>query len=260
MGFFDMFDKLDDIIYQPVEVICEWAREPLRKWEHGRSRDSREQNAQIQEDRRRMEAQLEMEREEHEANLQFQRQKWDVEIDKMIAEQEDARRDKLVEAIKNYQIQLADASRDIVNSIGIMTIELRSRANDLIIEKTQAYKKVQDEAKRQSMQALKEAKDAFAESDPQTYRMLVDEIMEERRSMVETAGKCIVELSEDLKRLNDNMVVLTQQGMETVDRYLRPVAQTMGRLADVSISEKIIPEKLLADEEKFIETDDAWNQ
>lgn len=36
MGFFDMFDKLDDIIYKPIEAITDWAREPLKRWEHKR--------------------------------------------------------------------------------------------------------------------------------------------------------------------------------------------------------------------------------
>ena len=30
MSLLDMFDKLDDIIYKPVDAICDWAKEPLR--------------------------------------------------------------------------------------------------------------------------------------------------------------------------------------------------------------------------------------
>jgi len=33
MGFFNMFDKLDDIIYKPIEAMTDWAKEPLKKWE-----------------------------------------------------------------------------------------------------------------------------------------------------------------------------------------------------------------------------------
>lgn len=36
MGVLDMFDKLDDIIYKPVETLCDWVEEPLRKWGHER--------------------------------------------------------------------------------------------------------------------------------------------------------------------------------------------------------------------------------
>ena len=228
MGFFDMFDKLDDIIYKPVEAICDWVEEPLKRWKHGREMESYAQDARAKEDMRRLEAQIEMERKQQEAELQAQSKKWDAEIEQMIAEQEDARRDKLVEALKNYQIQLAAASRDIVNSIGVMSLELRSKANDLVLEKTQAYRKIQQEAKSQSMRELQEAKDTFFESDQETYRILVNDIMQERRTMIDTAAKCIVELSEDLARLNANTDILMRQGMAAVEGYLKPMMNGMG--------------------------------
>ena len=34
----DMFDKLDDIIYKPVETICDWIKEPMNALEAGRDR------------------------------------------------------------------------------------------------------------------------------------------------------------------------------------------------------------------------------
>lgn len=228
MGLFDMFDKLDDIVYKPVETICNWVEEPLRRWDHGRNLASNEQNAQIDKEMRELDAQLEREREENAAKIRFQQQKWDVEINEMIAEQEAAHRDELVEAIKNYQIQLANASRDIVESIGEMSLRLRRKANDLIIEKTREYKKIQDEAKEQSRRELKEVKDEYFESDPDTYHILADEIMRERRNMVETAGKCITELSEDLKRLNENTDILMREGMKAVNDVLKPMAGAMG--------------------------------
>ena len=37
---FDMFDKLDDIIYEPIETCCEWTKEPLKRWEHEREQQA----------------------------------------------------------------------------------------------------------------------------------------------------------------------------------------------------------------------------
>lgn len=228
MALLDMFDKLDDIVYKPVEAISDWIKEPLKKWEHKRAAADAQQAAELETERAKQQMLLELQREEEAAKIQVEQRKWNAEIDNMIAEQEDARRDRLVEAIKRYQIELASASRDIVNSIGAMSLELRSRANDLVLEKTQAYKAIQDEAKQQSMHELKEAKEMFFESDPETYHILVDDIMQERRNMVETAGKFIVELSDDLKRLNQNSDELMRMGMDAVTGYLKPMADTMG--------------------------------
>lgn len=234
MGLFDMFDKLDDIVYKPVEALCDWIGEPLKKWGHKRDMESAEQAAKLEAEMREQEARLEIQRNEEAAKLQVEQKRWNAEIDNMIAEQEDARRDKLVEAIKRYQIELASASRDIVNSIGIMSLELRGKANALVLEKTQEYRAIQDEAKKQSMQELQEAKEMFFEADPDTYRVLVNDIMQERRSMVETAGKFIVELSEDLKRLNQNSDDLMRMSMDAVTGYLKPMANAVGIAASMN--------------------------
>lgn len=234
MAFLDMFDKLDDIIYKPVESICDWIGEPLKKWNHKRDMQSVQQQAQIEAERSELETRLDAQREEDAARLQAEQRKWNAEIDNMIAEQEDARRDRLVEAIKNYQIELASASRDIVNSIGQMSLELRGKANDLVLEKMKAYKKIQDDAKEQSMLELKDAKETFLESDPDTYRILVNDIMQERRSMIETAEKFIIELSEDLKRLNQNSDDLMRMSMNAVNSYLKPMADSLGIASDMN--------------------------
>lgn len=227
MGFLDMFDKLDDIIYKPVEALCNWINEPLRAFEHKRSIKTAKNNADIEAAQRKQDAELEAMRQRSAAELQADQRRWNAEIDQMIAQQEDERRDRLVESIKRYQIELATASRDIVNSIGLMSLELRNKANDLVIEKTQEYIRIQDEAKRQSLFQLQEAKDMFFETDPETYRVLVGDIMNERRNMVDTASKFISELSEDLKRLNQNSDELMRMGMQTTTEYLRPMANAL---------------------------------
>lgn len=61
MSFFDMFDKIDDIIYKPVETICEWTKEPLKRWEHQRDMETQSQNIEAEERARRENYQHEME-------------------------------------------------------------------------------------------------------------------------------------------------------------------------------------------------------
>ncbi|MBQ8922216.1 MAG: hypothetical protein IJ060_08670 [Oscillospiraceae bacterium] len=228
MALLDMFDKLDDILYKPVELICDWVHEPLRRMEHKRDMQKERNLAEIEADRTKAEIELEALREREAATLRADERKWNAEIDQFINEQEDARRDRLVAAVKQYQTELAAATRDIVESIGAMSLEMRKRANDLVLEKTNAYRAIQDEAKQQSILELKEAKEMFAETDPETFSMLRDDIMSERRSMVETAGKFIVELSEDLKRLNQNTDALMAKGMDAVMESLSPLTAAIG--------------------------------
>lgn len=231
MEFLDMFDKLDDIVYKPVEAICGWINEPLRLWEHKRDMRVQRNLAEIEAEKERQQVELDALRDREAAALRADERKWNAEIDQFINEQEDARRDKLVAAVKQYQLELASATKDIVESIGLMSLEMRSRANDLVLEKTKAYQNIQDQAKKQSIIELKEAQEMFADTDPDTYRILVNDIMSERRSMVETAGKFIVELSEDLKRLNQNSDLLMSKGMDAVMESLSPLTVAIGTTA-----------------------------
>lgn len=228
MALLDMFDKIDDIVYKPIESICDWIHEPLRRMAHKRDMQAQRNQAEIEAEKERQQVELEALREREAAALRADERKWNAEIDQFINDQEDARRDKLVAAVKQYQLELASATKDIVESIGLMSLEMRSRANDLVLEKTKAYQAIQEQAKKQSVIELNEAKEMFAESDPDTYRILVNDIMSERRSMVETAGKFIVELSEDLKRLNQNSDLLMSKGMDAVMESLSPLTAAIG--------------------------------
>ncbi len=257
MGLFDMFDKIDDIVYKPVETICEWTKEPLRKWEHKRDMETQAQNiaaaerekaaaraheevmakqayeneaAQKKLDQQIIEQERASQAADYEARAKVDAdiRRWNAEIDQMILEQEDARRDRLVECMKRYQIDLANAARDIVNSIGLMSLELRSKANEMVLEKTKEYRALQDESKKQSMIELKEVKEMFFNDDPDTYKIMVSNIMEERRSAIDLAGRFIVELSEDMKRLNQNTDELMRMGMENTNKYISPMAGGLG--------------------------------
>lgn len=267
-GILSMFDKLDDIVYKPVEALCNWINEPLKRSASKREAAAKQQTADIESKRsaqqhsqqmaasrqaadavaadKRLESELRKEELKaqnaaikEQGEIQAQIRKWNAEIDQMISEQEDARRDKLVESIKRYQIDLANASRDIVNSIGLMSLELREKAHNMVLEKTKEYKAIQDEAKKQSMLELKEAKDMFFIDDPDTYAMLRDHIFEERSTMVDMAGRFITELSEDIKRLNENCDYLMREGMKNVNANLKPLANALNVEAKIGNTDDV---------------------
>lgn len=268
MAFGDMFDKLDDIIYKPVETICDFIKEPLRVFEH--KREMQRQQAETQRQQMNIEASeranaaarahelnlsrqaaeneaaqkkldqelVEQERESARADLEARAKidadtrRWNAEIDQMILEQEDARRERLVECLKRYQIDLATATRDIVESIGMMSLSLRERANQMVLEKTKEYRAMQYESSQQSALELKEAKEMFAD-DPETFQILRDAIMSERADAVELASRFIVELSEDIKRLDLETTALLNDGWKNINKYLSPMADRLGvTLAD----------------------------
>lgn len=222
----EMFDKLDDIIYKPIETICDWVKEPLNALSAGRERKKMRETANIEMQMRQQEAELQAYNERQAAELQVDQRRWHAEIDAMIAEQESKRRDQLVESIKRYQIDLAMATKDIVNSIGMMSIELRREANALIMEKTQEYRQLQDEATNNAMQRLDDINQRFASNERVRNRM-EDSVMNQMDAVVDAANEFIKELAVDFKRLNQNTDDLMRMGMQNVNKYLEPMAKSL---------------------------------
>jgi len=222
----EMFDKLDDIIYKPVETICDWIKEPMNALAAGRERKKMKVAAEIEMDMRKQEVELQAYNARQAAELEIDQKRWNAEIDEMIAEQESQRRDRLVESIKRYQIDLATATRDIVNSIGVMSLKLRERANALMLEKTQEYRQLQNEATDNAMQRLEDINQRFANNERVRLKM-EDSVINQMDEVVNAANKFINELAEDFKRLNMNTDNLMQMGMENINRYLEPMTKSL---------------------------------
>jgi len=75
--------------------------------------------------------------------LELDRPKFNAELDDMITDKEIERSKKILGAIKEYQITMAESSQSIHESLGRMTIELRRQAHDLMEEKKQIYLQMQ---------------------------------------------------------------------------------------------------------------------
>ena len=246
MGFFDMFDKIDDIVFEPVKAISNWINEPLNKFQHKRDLEAEQNRAAIEEEKIRLNAELEIQRERADAELAADQRKWNAEIDQMIADQEDARSDKLVESIKRYQIDLANASRDIINSIGEMSLELREKANKLVQEKTNDYIALQKAATDDATQRLTIIGERFANNERVRIRM-EDSVIDNMDAVINHANNFITELSEDIKRLNQNIDILARESVDNINKQLAPLTNSLGKSIENHSSNVQIEDKSIID-------------
>lgn len=212
----DWFGKLDDIVYEPIKLISDWARQPISALETNREIKIKEK-----------EMELICDKERKLALINAEQRRWHVEIDNMISDQEDSRRDKLVESLKRYQIDLAEASTEIVVQIGNMTLELRERANQMMLERTKDYEQMQHEAFDKAMSKLDEINSKFANND-RVRLLMEDTVIDQMRSIIDAATKFISELNEDIKKINSNIDELTKLGMQNTNKLLQPIANKLG--------------------------------
>ena len=222
----DLFGKFDDILYKPIEAIVDYVKEPLAALHSRRSRKDAEHAAQMDMQQRQQEEQLKLQSAREAAELEMEMQRVRTEMELMVQQQEDERRDRIVESIKRYQLELATASRDIVNSIGLMSLELRERANDMVRENTAKYKQIQNEAMDDAAQRLEDIQKRYAGNERVRIRM-EDTVMRQMESIIDTAARFIAELSEDLKRMNANTDTLVQLQMQNVNNYLDPMKSAL---------------------------------
>ena len=138
MAILDMFDKLDDIIYKPIETICEWAKEPLRRSQAKREADERNQ-----------EANIEIEKERQKAIINADIRRWDEEINDLICSNEIKRNKKILDTITEYRRSMIEDAQNIADNLSRMQMALVEEAHELVLLMTEKYKSLQDKAMKQ---------------------------------------------------------------------------------------------------------------
>ncbi len=226
MALLDFLDKIDDIVYEPVRVVSDYLREPIKAIDAHIEMKKEQKRADIEDRSKQKEVNLEIQKADALVELEAKKRRLNAEIDNLIADDELRRNTAIVEAIKQYQIDLSQAVNECINQIGIMSIELREKANNLVIEKTNAYRELQTKSKTEAYNELKEINEMF--SDNERVRIqLEDAVIEQMKNMIKTADAFIKELQEDMIRLNKNIDVLTANGQQLVGKYLDPITTKM---------------------------------
>lgn len=228
MTILKMFDKLDDIIYKPIELITDWAKEPLRRWEYRRREEAAGNNLRREIEREtaanKIESEIKKAEKEHEVNLSIRKE---TEVRRIITEIEEWRKDQdfnrmeaVSEAIMKYQQELTKLNVNAINAIGNMQLELRNKAQDMVYEKAVKYKELQDQATNEAIADLKRIETEFPENE--IARNILNKAVEQRLvNIIGTAHNFILELNNDIKEINSNISLLANSGQKFVEEHLK---------------------------------------
>lgn len=226
MAFLDMFDKLDDIVYEPIKAICEWAGEPLKRFDHKRATEAKAQEAEIELSKKQQDAELEMWKKQQAVIINATEKELDANIADFIAMKEIERNKKIVEAIKEYRRSMIEDAKDIADSLSHMEISLVAEAHDLFIEKTKEYKALQDKAMKECDDQLEEIGVRFANNERVRIRR-EDMVLDAAADIVDAAKEFISELKEDIKRINTNNTNRVNKATEVADKMLEKMGATL---------------------------------
>jgi hypothetical protein len=227
MGILDMLDKLDDIIYEPIKLVTDWAREPLKGREHRRSIEAQDHKIKT-------ESETKMKEASHLANIEDQHKKVDAELEikkktevqRILAEIDEIKKDKdfarmkaVSEAIMQYQQHLTKLNVNAINAIGHMQLELREKAQNLVYDKTIKYKQLQDSAHSQAFEEIQRIENDFSGNEA-AKNILYKSVDTRLANIITTAQNFLIELNNDIAVLNKSINLLTERGQSFIEDHL----------------------------------------
>ncbi|SDZ02371.1 hypothetical protein [Nitrosomonas sp. Nm58] len=227
MSVLGMFDKLSGIIYEPIKLITDWTREPLKGREHRRS-------IEVQEHTIKAESEARMNEASHIANIEDRQKKVDAELEikkntevqRILAEIEEIKKDKdfermkaVSEAIMQYQQHLTKLNVSAINAIGHMQLELREKAQNLVYDKTIKYKQLQDSAYSQAYEEMQRIEKDFSDNEV-AKNILYKSVDTRLANIVITAQNFLIELNNDIAVLNKSINFLTERGQSFIEDHL----------------------------------------
>jgi len=197
LGTGTALSKLAEIVTTPIEMICDWAKEPPKKYESERIENAKERA--------------------------FQRE---VEMVRVIADIEQLKKEKDFERMKkisaammDYQKRLTCVNVEAVESIGSMRIELQRKAYETIHEITWKYSQIQNRAFQDALAKMDivDSHPTLSEESKARLRMRADETLE---GIIRNATNFIDQINNAIQAISNDLNLITSNGQVFIQRHL----------------------------------------
>lgn len=208
--------KLGDVLLSPVNMLCSWAEEPLKRAEIERQEDAKDNDV-----RRDIERQIGVEKGLSELKIRSE-----TEVVRIISEIEELKKDKEFERMKavsnammDYQKELTRINVEAVEAIGSMRIDLQRKAYELIHEKTQQYAQLQDKAINQAQDQLDRI-DNNSNMSEKSKNIISNAVDEKLTGIIRNATRFIEQLNDDMQLIGKDINLITSSGQKFIQRHL----------------------------------------
>ena len=225
---FGMFDRIDDIIYEPLKLFCDALRQPLNQLNLSNEKKIAEHSQQLKMELDQFEINLELERKEKEMRLTREERIIQEEINDMIRKNDTANREQMVKFEIQFRQEMATAAVKLANVI--VTLETDARDNLILLytKKIKEYMNLQDEHLKDVQESYKNLRELFPNSSDDT--LFMQEILTQMRIINEEKREFEKNLMNDmnnvLKIIDDSIKEVT--GLAT--KYFQPAQQNQKAL------------------------------
>lgn len=227
MGLLNGVNKICEAIGSPLNILDNWAKEPLKRWENKREQKNKDNDVRREIERAtgvaKAESEIRIKEAQENASLQIHMQ---AEIQRINIESEEWKKDqefqrlvKATDAFATFQKKLSDLNMKTVRAIGDMDLELRSKAQTLILNKTKEYKALQDLATKDAEDEFTRITEKFGNNE-RIMNIMIGAAETKLVSVINSTSKFLEELSNDIQKMNQNIDVLVQEGQHLINSQL----------------------------------------
>lgn len=194
---FGMFDRIDDIVYEPVKLICDALRQPLINNELKNDKTRAEHNQQLEIQLKKFEADLELDRKRREMELSVEHRKIEEEINQMIQDNELSRREDMIQLEKKYREEMSKASTELGHIISSMHVETREKIFALYHRKEKEYLDLQENYRKSMYESINILKNLFP--DGMSNMIVQNEISTQLKAITDRSTAFTNLMNEDMK-------------------------------------------------------------
>lgn len=228
MSVLTVIKGIGRVISNPLGILGDWAVEPLRNFEFKRDQIAKDNDLHRQIEvltaQKRFETEMEMkvhnQRVDLEIKMQTEINRINVQLQEWQKDEQFNRMSKITEAVMTYQEKLTDLNICAIRKIGDMDIELREKAQDLILRKTYQYKELQDRAQKDAEDEFERILTKFS-SNQRVLDIMINAAELKLVSVIDNSAKFLEELNIDIQMMNKNIDRLTSEGQSFIKDQLK---------------------------------------
>ena len=215
---FGMFDKVDDIVYEPIKLVCDVLRQPLVQIENNNEKRKLEQQQELEKQLKEFEVNLELDKKEREMKLDVESRRLNEEINQMILDNELARREDMIQMEMKYREEMANAAARLGQIMANIQVETRSKIIALYTEKEKEYLDLQDKYKKDMFNTVKQLRELFPDGTGED--IIRNEVTTQLKLIADRSTNFSNSMNADMERVFVQITTQTNEMSNIAVKYL----------------------------------------
>lgn len=218
---FGMFDKLDDIVYEPIKFVCDAVRMPMK------NHDIKKQQ-EFDKNLKKFEEELELDRERKKMEMSVDERRMNEEINQMILDNQLKYNERLSRIELDYRKEMANAAAQLVAVISNIQADSRERLLQMYNEQLKNYSDLQADVENRAIERIEKMKKIFP--DGSANDKIVDLCFKLLEDISDNSKEFAKSINEDMKNAFGIINVIVKETTALSQKYFLPNAPVQAEI------------------------------